>query len=301
MTNSELAVIPLLAIMEVSLSFDNAVMNASVLKRMSATYQKLFLTWGMLFAVFLVRLLLPGVIVSLSAGIGLQEVITMALHAPAQYAAYATAAHGKIAAFGGSFLSMVFFMFLFDPERKDHWLPVERLTSRLGRHVPDTIWAVLYTLAVGDLGWANQFYAVAGIFSFLIMEFLSSRLNPEKSAVLGGLAAFLYLEVLDASLSLDGVMGAFSMSSDILTIMIGLGIGAFAIRALTVYMVRRRTLEAFCYLEHGAHYAIGALGVLLLLSGSVHIPQAVTGLIGITFIGLSALHSMAQGSIYGRP
>jgi hypothetical protein len=93
--------------------------------------------------------------------------------------------------------------------------------------------------------------------------------------------------VLDASFSFDGVVGAFAISSDILQITLGLGIGAMYIRSLTVFLVRKGTLDDYVYLEHGAHYAIGALAVILLVGIKYHIPEIVTGLIGVAFIGLA--------------
>jgi len=119
-----------------------------------------------------------------------------------------------------------------------------------------------------------------------------------KSALLvAGKAAFflfLYLEVLDASFSFDGVVGAFAISQNIFQIALGLGIGAMYIRSLTVYLVRQGTLDDYIYLEHGAHYAIGALAIILMVSIRYSIPEVVTGLIGVAFIGLALISSLAR-------
>jgi hypothetical protein len=103
---------------------------------------------------------------------------------------------------------------------------------------------------------------------------------------------FLYLEVLDASFSFDGVVGAFAITSDPIIIAIGLGIGAMFIRSLTVFLVRKGTLSEYVYLEHGALWAIGALAVILLVTIEYEVPELVTGLIGVAFIGAALLSSI---------
>ena len=108
----------------------------------------------------------------------------------------------------------------------------------------------------------------------------------------GGVAGFLYLEVLDASFSFDGVIGAFAITNDVIIIMIGLAIGAMFVRSMTIYLVDKGTLSEFVYLEHGAHYAIGALAVIMLLSTKFHVPEIITGLIGVAFIALSLYNSV---------
>jgi hypothetical protein len=108
----------------------------------------------------------------------------------------------------------------------------------------------------------------------------------------GGVGGFLYLEVLDASFSFDGVIGAFAITSDVVIIMLGLAIGAMFVRSMTVYLVHKGTLEEYVYLEHGAHYAIGILAVIMLASMKFHIPEVITGLIGVAFIVASLWSSI---------
>ncbi len=109
-----------------------------------------------------------------------------------------------------------------------------------------------------------------------------------------GLFTFLYLEVLDASFSFDGVVGAFAITDMIFVIALGLGIGACYIRSLTVFLVRKGTLAEYVYLEHGAHWAIGALAVLLFVTIRYHVPDIVTGLIGVGFIGAALVSSIVR-------
>lgn len=281
----------LLAIMEVSFSFDNAVVNAQVLRKLSPFLQKVFLTLGILVSVFLVRLILPAVIVSFSADLPLQQVIHMS---HTDYQAHVLAAHSIIASFGGTFLLALFLSFLFYPEREHYW--VDWLERHAGTFPSGIKWALFSFIMSSALYLTKSSIlpaAIAGIV-LLAMGLLENFLTSEKAATYSGLAAFLYLELLDASFSLDGVIGAFAMSSDIVVIMAGLGIGSFCIRSMTVYMVKHKTLEAFKYLEHGAHYSIGALGCLMLLSNVFPIPQLATGLVGIAFILLAAITSKVE-------
>ena len=139
--------------------------------------------------------------------------------------------------------------------------------------------------------------SILGVLLFIALTYFKDWLLPQKKAFSSGLILFIYLEVLDASFSLDGVIGAFSMSSNPLVIMVGLGVGSLIIRSLTVYMVKKKTLEAFKYLEHGAHYSIGALGVLMLISTKIHISEVVTGLIGLTFISLAMISSEVESHV----
>jgi hypothetical protein len=105
---------------------------------------------------------------------------------------------------------------------------------------------------------------------------------------------FCYLEVLDASFSLDGVIGAFAISQNIFVIAAGLGVGAMYIRSLTVFLVRRQTLGRYVFLEHGAMWAIGALSVILLVSIGHEAPDVVTGLVGVAFIGGAFASSLVR-------
>ena len=106
--------------------------------------------------------------------------------------------------------------------------------------------------------------------------------------------------MLDASFSFDGVIGAFAITSDVVIIMLGLAIGAMFVRSMTIYLVEKGTLDEFIYLEHGAHYAIGALAIIMLMSMHFHIPELVTGLIGVAFIGWSLWASIVHRRKHGH-
>lgn len=296
----------ILGILEVSLSFDNAVVNASILKRMDERWQQYFLTWGILIAVFGMRLLFPVTIVAVATGIDFVGVANMALHEPATYAQHLDDSHIQIAAFGGMFLLMVFFGFLFDNDRELHWLGVvEKKLASFGKLESIEVILSLSTLLIiqaylpQDARLSALISGVAGVILFVVVDSAAALFEDEEegeevsSAIKkGSVMSFLYLEVLDASFSFDGVIGAFAITQDVVIIMLGLAIGAMFVRSLTVYLVRQGTLDEYVFLEHGAHYAIGSLAGIMLASMSHHIPEVVTGLIGAVFIALSVYSSI---------
>jgi len=117
-------------------------------------------------------------------------------------------------------------------------------------------------------------------------------LNVESTgAVRSGLILFMYLNVLDAAFSLDGVVGAFALTTALPIIVVGLGIGAYFVRSMTVYLVRTKTLAGLPYLEHGAHWAVFGLAIAMLGGLIVHIPEFVTATIGLAFISLAYISS----------
>jgi len=296
----------ILGVLEVSLSFDNAVVNASILKRMNERWQQYFLTWGMLIAVFGMRLLFPILIVTVATGIGFVGVTEMALHDPATYAQHLNESHVQIAAFGGMFLLMVFFSFIFDEARELHWLGyIEKKLASFGKLESIEIILALGLLLISQ-NWLpdairlNVLVAgMSGVILFVIVDSLGALFEDEEegeevSEIIkkGSVMSFLYLEVLDASFSFDGVIGAFAITQDVIIIMLGLAIGAMFVRSLTVYLVRKGTLDEYVFLEHGAHYAIGSLAAIMLISMVHHISEVITGLVGAVLIGLSVLSSI---------
>ncbi|WP_295590867.1 DUF475 domain-containing protein, partial [uncultured Lamprocystis sp.] len=258
----------ILGVMEVSLSFDNAVVNASVLKDMEEKWQRIFLTIGILIAVFGMRLLFPILIVTVATGLGMGEVATMALDRPEEYARHLQESHVGIAAFGGVFLMLVFLSFLFDESKELHWLgTIEERLSRLGKLGSIEVMAALlilfvlqYVLPLEPLERLTMLVAgVGGVILYIAVSSVGSLFENDEdgnaavtAAKRNGVAGFLYLEILDASFSFDGVIGAFAITRDVIIIMLGLAIGAMFVRSLTVHLVRKGTLDEYVYLEHGA-------------------------------------------------
>jgi hypothetical protein len=295
----------ILAVLEVSLSFDNAVVNATVLRTWSPFWQQLFLTAGILVAVFGMRLLFPLLIVSTATGQGLIEVWHMAIATPAEYARLLGARHAQVATFGGAFLLLVFLNFLFDEDKELHWLG--RIEQKLGHYGTEGLAVLLALLATfGAMNLVPQgsklavlIAGVVGVAVYVGVHWISGLLEEEEAdpaigqiIAKGSIGGFIYLEVLDASFSFDGVIGAFAITNDVVLIMLGLAIGAMFVRALTVLLVHKGTLNEFVFLEHGAHYAIGILALILFFSVKYEIPEWLTGLSGVAFILVSLWSSV---------
>lgn len=289
----------LLAILEVTLSFDNAVVNAKILKRMNALWQERFLTWGILVAVFGTRVFLPILIVAASVGASPWAIATLAVNDSTQYAKLVADAHYAIGAFGGVFLLLVSLKYFFDKEKNIHWIHVvEKHLARWGSIEAIEIALALISIVTLSLlvdpthKATVLFSGLIGAILFIIIEGVASSFDVEAKDVAGSsIALFLYLNVLDSAFSLDGVVGAFALSTDLVIIGIGLGIGAFFVRSLTIFFVRERMLDTLVYLEHGAHWAIFGLAGTMLAGLLIDIPEVVIGLIGLCFIVLSYISS----------
>ncbi|CAG6392811.1 DUF475 domain-containing protein [Streptomyces cocklensis] len=346
-----LAIVAILSVLEISLSFDNAVINAGILRKMNAFWQKMFLTVGVLIAVFGMRLVFPIIIVAITAKLSPWEAVNVAINDHDRYEALVTGAHPAIAAFGGMFLLMIFLDFIFE-EREITWLGwLEKPLARLGKLDMLSVVIALVALVIaattvatgvpvhGGHGTIDKaetvlLAGVGGLITYLVVGgvsgFFEERLEEDEDddeegegdeegaesaepaktgptagqvAGLAGKAAFfmfLYLEVIDASFSFDGVVGAFAISNDIFEIALGLGIGAMYIRSLTVFLVRKGTLDDYVYLEHGAHYAIGALAVILLVTIKYDVSEVVTGLVGVVLIAASYWSSVVRNRRLGE-
>jgi uncharacterized protein len=368
-----LAIVAILSVLEISLSFDNAVINATILRKLNAFWQKIFLTVGVLIAVFGMRLVFPIIVVAVTAKLSPWEAVKIAVNNHDRYENLVTNAHPAIAAFGGMFLLMIFLDFIFE-EREITWLTwLEKPLAKLGKLDMLSVAIAMLALVVAgttvatavpvhgghgsiDKAETVMLSGLAGLIAYLVVggisSFFEDRLEDEdedadgaeegaevaegaagegygsgggtaEEPALGGgkvpaatggatpaqvvgmagkaaFFMFLYLEVIDASFSFDGVIGAFAISNDIFEIALGLGIGAMYIRSLTVYLVRQGTLDDYVYLEHGAHYAIGALAVILLVTIKYDVSEVVTGLVGVVLIGASYWSSVVRNRRLGE-
>jgi len=288
----------ILAILEISLSFDNAVVNAKILKGMDKIWQKRFLTWGIVIAVFGMRFIFPILIVAAVANLGVIETIKIALYKPQTYHKILLHTENLIYAFGGGFLWMVFSDFLFE-EKEVKWIkPIEKTTEKFGKVnnislIVAMIIGILVVYEIKDYKVAIAYFL--GILSYSILKGVNEALSVE--GIKNGLMGLIYLEVLDASFSFDGVIGAFAITANILLIMLGLGIGAMFVRSLTVWMVEKGVLDEYKYLEHGAHYAIGVLAVILLLKIFIEIGEVITGTLGLLLLIIAFVHSKLESKI----
>lgn len=297
-----------LSILEVSISFDNAVVNATVLKKMTPLWQHRFITWGMLIAVFGMRLIFPLIVVSVATSISPWAALKLAALSPDEYSKTMLTAHVPVSAFGGAFLMMVALKYFFDTSKEVHWIrQIERPLTKLGKMESIEIGLV----AIGLLLMTRSIpehekmpFLMAGFFgliTYIIVDgiggFLSLSDDTEQNIHRASAMMFLYLEVLDASFSFDGVIGAFAISNNLFIIAIGLGIGAMFVRSLTIMFVEKDTLTEFRYLEHGAFYAILALSVIMFINTVIEIPEVVTGIIGAAFIGMSLYSSLKEKTV----
>jgi len=301
-------IVLVLAILEISLSFDNAVVNAIKLERMNEIWRRRFLTWGIAIAVFGMRFLFPILVVSVFAKLSLFEVTKIAFTDSLKYAHYLHLTHAPIVTFGGTFLMMLFLSYFFNDKKDVYWIKhIEKSLQLFGNlKGAETIITILALFALQHHVQPEQklfvvMSGLCGIVIYLLIDGITHWLEKKEDESIkhfataakgSGLVGFLYLELIDASFSLDGVLGAFALSKDILIITIGLAIGAMFVRSLTIMLVEKKTLSEFLYLEHGAHWAIGALAMIMLISSFHEVPEVVTGVIGLAFILLSLLSSV---------
>lgn len=304
-----LFIVAFLSILEVTLSFDNAVINAIKLEKMNDTWRHRFLTWGIAIAVFGMRFLFPILVVAAFSGLTVLGVTKLALYDVDKYAYYLHLAHAPLITFGGAFLMMIFFSYFFHEEKECHWIScVEKQLQKLNciKYV-DVVFALLALMILQNFISQEQKIAVimagfTGIILYLVVDSISNLLEQvaeKRAAVMGGAAklgfiGFLYLELIDASFSLDGVLGAFAISKDIIIITIGLAIGAMFVRSLTIFMVDMKTLKQYLYLEHGAHWAIGFLAIIMFISTRVEIPEVITGGTGLVIVGAAFISSIVH-------
>lgn len=299
-------IVLVLGILEISLSFDNAVVNAKTLAHMDAVWQKRFLTWGMAIAVFGMRVVFPLLIVGIAASLWPIEAVMLAVKNPAEYERILTSVHAEIAAFGGAFLLMVGLRYFFDREKNVHWVAViERPLAKGGRlfMVEAALVMTMLLVAAHLLPQEEKFVflaaGIAGLITYAFVQWLEIVLESKErsvasSTVKAGLSAFIYLEVLDASFSFDGVIGAFALSNNIFIIALGLGVGAMFVRSITVMLAENGTLAEYCYLEHGAFWAILALGAIMFIGVFIEIPEVLTGLIGAALLSAAFFSSTRE-------
>ncbi len=310
-----LFIVIFLSILEVTLSFDNAVINAIKLEKMTEKWKHRFLTWGIAIAVFGMRFLFPVVVVAAFSGLSLLAVTKLALYDVDKYAHYLHEVHAPLVTFGGAFLMMLFLSYFFNADKTTHWITgIEKplINCSQIKSIEVIVCLVSISILQAHLPEESRLAVVmagfAGIILYLIIDSISNLLETiaEQKANLAGETAklgfigFLYLELIDASFSLDGVLGAFAISKDIVIITIGLAIGAMFVRSLTIYMVDKKTLKQYLFLEHGAHWAIGFLALIMFYSTIQEVPEVVTGMVGLVIVGAAFICSILHNKKNNR-
>lgn len=307
----------ILSVLELSLSFDNAVINATILATMALVWRRRFLLWGMLIAVFGVRFVFPILIVYFSTSMGIIDSFNLAVKNPDEYEKIIESSHHIIMSFGGMFLLMLFLKFIFDEKKDTHWVKyIEDFATKLSKVGDIKALSIMFLIlgityiapdrvVMGDeLVSINKIEIIVpmiiGVIAFYILEFLKGfiELNQEEKSdtkiteLSGGFISFLYLEMIDMSFSLDGVLGAFAITQNIVIIMLGLGVGAMAVRSLTIYMVEREVVSKYIYLEHGAMWSIGLLALSMLVQIFYYLPAMLITTFAIVPITFAFVHSI---------
>lgn len=302
-----------LIVFEVISSIDNAIVNADVLATVKSKKAKqFFLTWGILFAIFIVRGFLPSIIVFIAnPSIGVLGALGAMWHSSIGVIEAIDTAVPTIMMAGGMFLLLLWLYWLF-LEDKNFGLPFERHIQNYG-----AVWfySISTILLVGILIEINNIiiekpmrFALAVTIGFSVFfitqgfkdnaEKMEERLisSSEKSAM-SDWAKVFFLEVIDLAFSIDGVVGAFAFTTVVPLILIGNGIGAIVVRQLTVSNVDR--IRSYGYLKNGAMYSIGFLGIVMILEGfGFHIPAWISPFVTIIFVGYFFWLSVEKNKTY---
>jgi hypothetical protein len=203
---------------------------------------------------------------------------------------------------------MVFLRFFLDGNKEVHWLNYieHRLTSLGKADMMEAYITMTLSLIVswflyhhtGNIFEAHTFLisSVLGIIAYITVDIIKNMMGVEDEStgliVRSGIGSFIYLEMLDSSFSFDGVIGAFAITNSLVIIAIGLGIGALAVRTMTIMLVEKGTLAEYKYLEHGAFWAIGCLAFIMYIDTFYQISEVITGVMGAGVIGLALLSSI---------
>lgn len=299
---SILLIIAGLCLFETINSIDNAIINAEVLATMQPKARRWFLIWGMFIAVFLIRGVLPWVIVwAVLPSLGPIGALTATFSSDPHVIEAIEQSAPILLIGGGTFLVFLFFHWLF-LEPKHYGLRGERFFMRQG------VWffAIVSILLTIIVWFALQrhplmaFGAVVGSTAFFITHgFKENAAQAEKELMREGLSdisKILYLEVIDATFSIDGVLGAFAFTLSVPLILIGNGLGAFVVRELTIGNIER--IKKYVYLKNGAMYSILCLGTIMLLdSFGFHIPSWLSPVITFSIVGFFFFKSRAAVAV----
>lgn len=283
-----------LVVFETVSSVDNAIVNAHVLKSMSPRWRKIFLAWGIFFAVFVVRGVFPLLIVWLSAPeIGLNGAFQMFFRSDPRAAELLEMRKGLILVAAGMFLVLLYLHWLFLEEKTPFFVPDKWIKPNLG------IWffacAALLLVGVLYVSRSNPLLmlsaAVGNAMFFILYGFREQAQKQEEKLLTGekhlsDFSKLMYLEILDASFSLDGVIGAFAFTTSLPLILIGNGLGALVVRQLTIEGIDK--VAQYKFIKNGALTSIGFLGVFLILESlGVKLPDFLPTLTTLALVGLA--------------
>lgn len=280
-----------LVLFEAVSSVDNAIINAEVLSTMGKRARRWFLTWGMFIAVFLVRGLLPFLIIwafnrSLSAG----QIMSAAWSSDPLVQDSIQKSAPILLVAGGVFLLFLFLHWLFLEDKRLGLPRTEKFFMSKGVWFYAVVSILLAIISWFALQESNLmgFGAVVGSSLFFITHGFKQNAEQHEKKLLGSaqsdLSKLFFLEIIDTTFSIDGVLGAFAFTLSVPLILIGNGIGALVVRQVTIGNIER--IKKYVYLKNGAMYSVLVLGVVMILhSFGFHIPEYVSPLSTILIIG----------------
>jgi uncharacterized protein len=294
---SSLIIILGLIIFEIISSIDNAIINAEVLSTVGTKMKKWFLLWGLLFAVFLVRGLLPWLIIwATMPTLGPIDAFTAAFSSDPLVKETIEKASPILLSGGGVFLIFLFLHWLF-LEPKNFGLFFEAALSKVGIWFYAAVSVLLAMIVWFAMKKSNMiaFSAVLGSTAFFITHGFKQNAEVQERSLITGemsdISKIIYLEIIDMTFSIDGVLGAFAFTLSVPLIIIGNGIGAFVVRELTIGNIDR--IRKFKYLKNGAMYSIFFLGVVMLAEGfGVKLPLLVSPVLTILVISFFLMKSI---------
>ena len=288
-----------LIVFETVSSVDNAIINADVLATMSQRARRWFLVWGLIIAVFVVRGLLPWFIVWMTTpSLGPIEALLATFSSDPAVVSAVEESAPILLIFGGMFLILLFFHWLF-AEEKNCYLGSERFFSRQAvwfYAIASILLSVIVWFAL-QISTMMGFAAVLGSTVFFIVHGFRKNAEVQEARMMGSgmsdVSKLAYLEVLDATFSIDGVIGAFAFTLSVPLILIGNGVGAFVVRELTVRGVDQ--IRKYCYLKNGAMYSILVLGTIMLAdSFGFRIPAWLSPIATFIIVGFFLFRSVQQ-------
>lgn len=304
-----------LSAVEVAVSFDNAAVNATHLPKMNPFWQKMFLTVGILIAVVGMRFYLPLQIVSWIGDLSIIDSYHLAVDDGAAFGKILADASATIAGFGGAFLLMTGLAFFVSADKEANWIswfevPLQKLGELteclqikgfMLRPVEAAVTLGLgYMISAGHGNMEFFHAAIGGLLVFyavdllkLCFEALDEKLSTSKAKwIAGGLGTFIYLEVLDASFSFDGVVAAFALSDNLWVIAGALGVGAAFVRCMTVMLHKTGAMKTYEFLENGAFVAILFLAASMYIGEVLHLPHWIVAVTSILSIAAAVYSSV---------
>lgn len=292
-----------LCLFETISSVDNAIINAEVLSAMKERARRWFLVWGILFAVFCVRGLLPWLIVwAVTPSLGPWGALTAAFSSDPRVIEAVEQSSPVLLMGGGIFLIFLFFHWLF-LEKKNYGLSGEAFFFKNGIWFYSVVSVILTVLVWFALKRSPimAFGAVVGSTAFFITHGFKQNAEQQEKTLINSHASdiskILYLEIIDTTFSIDGVLGAFAFTLSVPLILLGNGLGAMVVRQITIGNIER--IKKYCYLKNGAMYSVLFLGIIMIVdSFGIHVPAWISP--AATFLTIGYFFGRSKSAIKNK-